>query len=133
MVYYKLVKFIIDLPSLSKVILDILVEYQSFLDSIGINKSLLFTSKFWSSLYYFFGIKCRLFIAFHPQTNSQTKRQNSTMKTHLYVFDNFKQNNWVKLFLIAEFTYNNAKNTSTGYIPFRLNCFISLIKKTSQI
>ena len=24
--------------------------------------------------------------------------------------------------LIAEFTYNNAKNASTGYTPFELNC-----------
>ena len=23
---------------------------------------------------------------------------------------------------MAEFAYNNAKNTSTGYIPFKLNC-----------
>lgn len=23
---------------------------------------------------------------------------------------------------MAEFAYNNAKNSSTGYIPFKLNC-----------
>ena len=23
---------------------------------------------------------------------------------------------------MAEFTYNNAKNASTGYMPFKLNC-----------
>ena len=44
------------------------------------------------------------------------------MKTKLNAFINWKQNNWVKLLLIAEFIYNNAKNVSIGYTPFELNC-----------
>ena len=34
---------------------------------------------------------------------------------------NFKQNNWAKLLPMAEFTYNNTKNSSTGFISFELN------------
>ena len=43
------------------------------------------------------------------------------MKAYLWVFVNFEQNNWAQLLLIAEFTYNNTKNASTGYISFDLN------------
>ena len=35
---------------------------------------------------------------------------------------NFEQNDWAKLLLMAKFAYNNAKNLSTGYTPFELNC-----------
>ena len=90
MVYYELVKITIDAPRLAKVILDVVVRHHELPDSIVTDKSLLFTSKFWSLLCYFFSIKRRLSIAFHPQTNGQTKRQNSTMEAYLKVFVNFK-------------------------------------------
>ena len=34
----------------------------------------------------------------------------------------FEQNDWAKLLLLAEIIYNNAKNASTGHMPFELNC-----------
>ena len=44
------------------------------------------------------------------------------MDTYLQVFVNYKQNDWAKLLPMAEFVYNNAKNASTGYTAFKLNC-----------
>ena len=35
---------------------------------------------------------------------------------------NFEQNDWARLLPMAEFAYNNAKNASIGYTPFKLNC-----------
>ena len=78
--------------------------------------------KFWSSLCYFLGIKQRLSTAFHPQTDGQTKRQNSTIEAYLQAFVNFEQNDWARLLPMAKFAYNNAKNASTGDKPFELNC-----------
>ena len=80
------------------------------------------TSKFWSLLCYFFVVKCHLSIAFHLQTDSQTKFQNSTIEAYLRVFVNFEQNHWARLLPIAKFAYNNAKNASTGYTSCKLNC-----------
>ena len=82
----------------------------------------LFTSKFWLSLCPFLGIKQRLFTAFDPWTDGQTKEQNSTIEVYLWTFVNIKWNNWAKLLPMAEFMYNNAKNASTSHIPFKLNC-----------
>lgn len=65
MVHYKPLKVIINASSLAKVILDIIVWHYGFLDSIVNDRGSLFTSKFWSLLYYFLDIKHRLFIAFH--------------------------------------------------------------------
>ena len=44
------------------------------------------------------------------------------MKAYLQAFVNFEQNDYAWLLPIAEFGYNNAKNTSTGYTLFELNC-----------
>ncbi len=44
------------------------------------------------------------------------------MKAYLQAFVNYEQNNWTQLLPIAEFAYNNAKNASSGHIPFKLNC-----------
>ena len=122
MVHYEPIKITIDAPSLAEVIIDVVVRHHGLLDSIVTDKGSLFTPKFWSSLYYFLGIKRRLSTAFHLQTDGQTECQNSTMEAYLRAFVNFEQNDWARLLPMAEFAYNNAKNASTGYTPFELNC-----------
>ena len=121
MVHYKPVKIIINAPGLAKVIIDVIMPYHGLPDSIVTNWGSLFTSKFWSSLCYFLGIKHRLSNTFHSQTDSQTKKQNSIIEAYIQAFINFEQNNWAKLLTIAEFAYNNAKNASTGHTSFELN------------
>ena len=44
------------------------------------------------------------------------------MEAYFRAFVNFKQNDWARLLPIAEFAYNNTKNTSSGHTPFELNC-----------
>ena len=73
-------------------------------------------------LCYFLGIKKKLSTAFHPQTDSQTERQNSTMEAYLKAFVNWEQNNWARPLPMAKFAYNNAKNASTSHTLFGLNC-----------
>ena len=112
----------IDAPGLAEVNSDVVVRHQGLPDSIVTDRGSLFTSKFWSSLCYFLGIKRRLSTAFHPQTDGQAERQNSTIEAFLRAFVNFEQNDWARLLPMAEFAYNNAKNASTGHTPFELNC-----------
>ncbi len=44
------------------------------------------------------------------------------MEAYLRAFINFEYDNWARLLPMAEFTYNNVKNASTGHTPFELNC-----------
>ena len=44
------------------------------------------------------------------------------MEAYLRAFINFKLNDWARLLPMAEFAYNNTRNASTGYMPFKLNC-----------
>ena len=122
MVHYKPVKITIDTSGLAKVIINMVVCQHSFPDSIVTNQGSLFISKFWSFLCYFLDIKRWLFTTFYLQTDSKTKRRNSNMEAYLRAFVNFEQNNWAKLLPMAKFAYNNAKNASTGHMPFELNC-----------
>ena len=122
MVYYEPVKVTINAPSLAEVIIDVLVHHHRVPESIVINQDLLFTSKFWSLLCYFLGIKKKLLTAFHSQMDGQIERQNSTMEAYLRAFVYWEQDDWARLLLMAEFAYNNAKNASTGHMLFKLNC-----------
>ena len=121
-IYYKLVKTIINARGLAVVIIDVVLRHHDFSDSIVPDWGSLITLKFWSLLRYFFGIKRWLSIAFYLQTDGQTKRQNSIIKAYLQAFVNFKQNDWARLLPMAEFASNNAKNASTGHTFFELNC-----------
>ncbi len=103
-------------------IIDVVVRHHGVPESIVTDRGSLFTSKFWFSLCYFLGIKRKQSIAFYPQTDGQTERQNSMMEAYFRVFVNWEQDNWERLLPMAEFAYNNTKNASTGYTPFELNC-----------
>ena len=121
MVHYKPVKATINAPGLAEINIDVVIRHHSLPDLIVSNWGSLFNSKFWSLLCYLLGIKQRLFTTLHPQTDGQTKKQNSIMKAYLQAFVNFKQNGLARLLLMAEFAYNNAQNASTGYTSFELN------------
>ena len=122
MVHYEPVKVTINTPGLAEVIINVVVQHHGLLDSIISDQGAIFTSKFWSLLCYFHGIKWQLSTAFHPQTDGLTKQQNSTMEAYLHFFVNWEQNDWTRLLPMAEFAYNNSKNASTDQIPFELNC-----------
>ena len=66
MVYYKLVKIILDAPKLAQVIIDVVVRHHGLPDLIVTDRGSLFPSKFWSLLCHFFGIKQRLSTVFYP-------------------------------------------------------------------
>ena len=58
---------------------------------------------------------------YHPEGNGQTEHANQTLKQYLQVYCNYQQSNWSDLLPIAEFTYNNTPNTTTGLSPFYTN------------
>lgn len=122
MVHSELVKITMDVSKLAREIIDIVMRYHSFSKSIISGCGSLFTSKFCSLLYYFFGLKYILSTTFHSQTNTQTERQNSMIEVYLLAFINWEQNDWARLLSMAKFIYNNSKNASIGHIPFKLNC-----------
>ncbi len=69
MVHYKPIKVTIDVPGLAEIIIEVVMRNHGLPDSIVSDQDLVFTSKFWSLLCYFLGIKRKLSTAFHSQTD----------------------------------------------------------------
>ncbi len=64
-IYYESVKVTIDVSGLAKVIIIMVVCHHGVPESIITDQDLLFTSKFWSLLCYFLGIKRKLYTTFN--------------------------------------------------------------------
>jgi len=87
-------------------------------ESMVSDRGSLFTSGFWTALCGHFRIKRRLSTAFHPQTDGQTERMNQILEQYLRAYANYRQDDWIFHLPVAEFTYNNSKQSSTGMSPF---------------
>ncbi len=64
MIYYETVMVTINALGLAEVIIEAVVWHHGLSDSIVSDRGSVFTSKFWSSLCYFLGIKQKLSTAF---------------------------------------------------------------------
>ena len=111
--YIKIIRFIpyrktINAPKLAQLFIKQWIKDQGLLAKIILDYGSIFISKFWSILCFYLKIYQGLSIAFYPQTDSQTKRINQTIKTWLRCYICYMQDNQTNLLLLAEFAYNNA-------------------------
>ena len=67
------------------------------------------------------GIKTKLSIAFHPQTDGQTERINQELEQYLQFFIEHRQKDWPEWLAAAEFAINNKVYTVTKILPFMAN------------
>jgi len=82
-------------------------------------------SEFISHFFCFLGTALDMRLHFtsrhYPEANGQTEWTNQTLEQYLQVYYNYQQDNWSKLLLLAEFSYNNASSATTGIFPFFAN------------
>jgi len=67
------------------------------------------------------GIKTKLLMAFHPQTDGQTKRMNQELEQYLRIFIDYHQEQWPEWLGTAEFVYNNKAHTGIKVSSFEAN------------
>ena len=67
------------------------------------------------------GIKTKLSMAYHPETDGQIERTNQELEQYLRMYVNHRQNNWAKWLATAEFAFNNKVYTTTKALPFQVN------------
>ena len=77
-----------------------------------------FTSHFWRSFQKSLGAKVKLNIAFHPQTDGQTKRTIQTLQDMLRACVIDFKGSWDDHLSLIEFYYNNIYHSSIGMAPF---------------
>jgi hypothetical protein len=80
-----------------------------------------FVSRFFRSLGKALDMMLHFTSSYHPEGDRQTERVNQSLEQYLRVYCNYQQDNWAELLPLAEFTYNNAPNATTGISPFYAN------------
>src|SRR5882724_1196064 len=80
-----------------------------------------FISHFWRLRFQLLGIKANLSMAYHPETNGQTKWVNQILEQYLWVYFNYQQDDWVNLLPLAKFAYYNTLHSVTMVTPFFAN------------
>ena len=80
-----------------------------------------FSAEFMKELNDILGIKTKLSMAYHPQTDGQMERVNQEIEQYLRLFVSHRQNNWPEWIASAEFAYNNKIHSATRISPFYVN------------
>jgi transposase InsO family protein len=78
------------------------------------------TSEFWREVCEAKIIKRRMSTAYHPQTDGQSEALNRIVEDYLRAYSAEDQTAWAKLLPLAQFSYNNSRNSTTGMSPNRL-------------
>jgi len=80
-----------------------------------------FSGEFWESLCKMLGVKRRMSMAYHPQTDGQTERTNQVLEGNLRTFVNHDQDDGYQLLPLAEHAYNNSATNAHKMTPFFAN------------
>ena len=90
-------------------------------ESIVLDRGPQFVAELTKELNRMLGIRTKLSIAFHPQTNRQTERMNQELEQYLQFFIEYRQKDWPEWLAAAEFAINNKVHMTTKISPFMAN------------
>jgi transposase InsO family protein len=108
-------------PELAWLFLDCIFHLHGLPDSIVSDRGPIFVSNFWKSLLTHLGVQSKTSTAYHVQTDGLTEHTNQTLETYLHAYVSYQQDDWVDYLPLAEFAFNNLKNSSTKSSPFFAN------------
>ena len=90
-------------------------------DDIVCDRDKLFISKFWKALTKLTGVKLKMSMSFHPETDGSSERSNKTINQMLCYHVKRNQKGWVRVLPWIHFQIMNMINASTGYSGFQLH------------
>ena len=125
----RLTKMVIAVPTnqelsaegTARILRDCVFTIHGILEKIISNHGTQFVSKFMTEFYRMMEIEGNPSMAFHPQTDGQTKCINHGLEKYLWAFTKSNQTDWSEWIGVATFALNNQVASATGYLPFHLN------------
>ena len=108
-------------PELAKLFLLHVFSKHRVPSHITSNRGSEFVSHFFRSLGKALDIHLHFTSGYHLEGDGQTERMNQMLEQYLHIYCNYQQDNWAKLLPLAEFSYNNAPNATTGISLFFAN------------
>ena len=96
-------------------------KLHGLLESMVSDRGPQFAAELTKELNRMLGIKTKLSITFHPQTDGQTERMNQELEQYLRFFIEHRQKDWLEWMAAAEFAINNKVHMATKVSPFMAN------------
>jgi len=121
MVYFISTTEKMSAEGLAKLFRDNVWKLHGLLESIILDRGLQFVAGIMRELNRMLGIKSKLSMVFHSQTNGQMERVNQELEQYLRMFIDHRQEQWPDWLGMAEFAYNNKAHSSTKMSPFKAN------------
>ncbi|MCO5576552.1 hypothetical protein L7F22_030364 [Adiantum nelumboides] len=95
-------------------------KYHGMPQSIVSDRDPCMTSLFWKALFENMGTTLKFSSSFHPQTDGQSEKANSTVLDLLKCYVSEHKATWEHYLPLVEYAYNNTVHTSTGKAPFEI-------------
>ena len=81
----------------------------------------LFVSRFWKAIMALCGIKLKMLMAYHPETNGSSEHMNKMINQCLRFHVDHQQKGWAHMLPRIHFAIMNSINASTGFLNFQLH------------
>ena len=107
--------------SLARLLRDNVWKLHGLPESVVSDRGPQFMAELTRELNRILGIKTKLSMAFHPQTDRQMERMNQELEQYLWFFIEHRQRDWPEWLAAAEFVVNNKVHTATKVLPFMTN------------
>ena len=121
MIRLKVTMMNISLEGITKIYRNKIWKLHGVPKTILSNRGPQFALKFMEEFTKVLETKRKLSTAYHPQTDGQTERINQEIRTFLWYYMNYQQNDGMDWLATVEFSYNDKKHIATRKIPFELN------------
>jgi hypothetical protein len=106
--------------SVAKAFFEAIVRLHGFPTSIVSDRDLVFTGHVWWDLFNLAGVKLRMSITFHPQTNDQSEIVNKSIMMYLRCLNRDWPRAWLDWLPWAEYCYNTSYRPALKATPFEV-------------
>ncbi|MCO5549223.1 hypothetical protein L7F22_002689 [Adiantum nelumboides] len=118
--HFILVRKKIKPNKMARLFMSNIFKYHGMPQSIVSNRDPRITSLFWRGLFENMGTTLKFSSSLHPQTDGQSKEENSTVLGLLKCYVSEHKGTWEQYLPLVEYAYNNTVHSSIGKAPFEI-------------